>query len=150
MIVALSLLFLVTAFLGYRLWQIEKKMRVLFGGAQPKTLESLVGDHHRHLEKLRSESISLQKAVLSLESDFLKSVQKVGVVRFNPFADSGAGGDQSFAIALLDGDNNGVALSGIYVQGRPMMYAKPIERGASRYALSKEEQEALGQAGALN
>ncbi len=125
-------------------------MYVLFGGAQPKTLEALVGDHHGHLEKLRSESISLQKAVLSLESDFLKSVQKVGVVRFNPFADSGAGGDQSFAIALLDGDNNGVALSGIYVQGRPMMYAKPIERGTSRYALSKEEQEALGQAGALN
>ena len=103
----------------------------------------------QRLGVLRSESVELQKAVLALENNFLKSVQKIGVVRFNPFSDLGAGGDQSFAIALLDGGSNGFALSGIYVQGRPMMYAKPIEKGMSRYALSREEQEALSRAGSV-
>ena len=145
---ALGFLFLVVMGVCYRLWRIEKKMRVLFGGSTPKTLEALVGEHHNVLETLREQSHTLASAVTILEENFLRSVQKIGVVRFNPFANSGStGGEQSFAIALLDGNDNGIALSGIYVQGRPMVYAKPIEKGSSKYALSDEEKEALSRAG---
>jgi hypothetical protein len=66
------------------------------------------------------------------------------MVRFNPFSDTG--GDQSFVIALLDGKNNGVVFSSLYTRGQPLVYAKPIEAGASRYQLSKEEADALARA----
>jgi hypothetical protein len=143
----LIFLFVVAVFFGYRLYHVEKKLRTLFGGAKAKTLESLVGEHHQLLERLHGESGELQKAVFALEKNFLRSVQKVGIVRFNPFPDSG--GDQSFAIALLDGNDNGIALSSIYVHGTPMVYAKPIEKGDSKYALSQEEKDALGRASVL-
>lgn len=140
----LIFLFFAALFMGYRLYRVEKKLQVLFGGSKTKTLEALVGDHHKLLENLSNDSALLKKTVFALERDFLKSVQKVGIVRFNPFSDSG--GDQSFAIALLDGNDNGIAISGIYARGGPMVYAKPIEKGISKYSLSDEEKEALRRA----
>lgn len=147
---AVGLLSVFLIIFAFRLWRVERKLQVLFGGSREKSFEALVGEHHALIGTLQQESKAIQEAVGVLEESFLRSVQKVGVVRFNPFANSGgSGGDQSFAIALLDGNDNGIALSGIYVQGRPMVYAKPIEKGVSRYALSGEEEEALRRAGKI-
>lgn len=68
-------------------------------------------------------------------------LQKVGVVRYDAFAD--VGGGQSFSVALLDGDNNGIVFSGLYSRSDVRVYAKPIVAGASSVALTKEEQDAL-------
>ena len=72
------------------------------------------------------------------------SVQKVGFLRFNPFQDTG--GDNSFALALLDRENNGVILSSFYTREGVRIYAKQIENGASRQALSDEEKKVLEEA----
>ena len=72
------------------------------------------------------------------------SLQKIGVVRFNPFKDMG--GDQSFSIALLDFENNGLVLSSIYSREGNRIYAKPVKGGGSEYSLSEEEKEALDKA----
>jgi hypothetical protein len=68
----------------------------------------------------------------------------VGVVRYNAIANTGA--DLSFAIALLDQNNNGFVLNGIYSRDGSYTYAKPIENGQSKYNLSDEEKEALTKA----
>jgi hypothetical protein len=73
-----------------------------------------------------------------------KHIQRIGIVRFNPF--SGVGGDQSFSIALLDGDNNGITITSLYGKEGNRVYAKPIEGGKSQYQLSDEEQEAIRRA----
>jgi len=65
-------------------------------------------------------------------------------VRFNPFED--VGGDQSFAIALLDQHGNGLVLSSLHNRAETRVYAKPIQAGRSEYTLSAEEQQALAQA----
>jgi hypothetical protein len=70
--------------------------------------------------------------------------QRVGLVRFNPFGDTGS--DQSFSIALLDGRGEGLVLSGLYSRGGMRVYAKPVAGGRSEYALSDEEQQAISQA----
>ena len=70
-----------------------------------------------------------------------KTIQKVGMVRFNPFKE--AGGDQSFSIALLDADNNGLVITSHYGRESNRVYAKPIEGGTSRYQLSEEERQAI-------
>lgn len=137
----LGVLFLALLAIGLRLWHLEKRLKVLLGAGETKSIESHVLTHASEIEDLRKEAEYLRDFAGHLERKSLDAVQKIGMVRFNPFADSG--GDQSFVIVLLDAHDNGIALSSLYSQGRPMVYAKPIERGTSRYPLSGEEQDAL-------
>jgi hypothetical protein len=71
-------------------------------------------------------------------------VRHVGLVRFSPFHDTG--GDQSFALALLDGRRDGVVLTALHSRSDSRLYAKPIEGGASSYVLTGEEREAMSRA----
>jgi len=66
------------------------------------------------------------------------------MVRFNPFLETG--GDQSFAIALLDGNLDGIIITGLHTRETTRLYIKTVEKGKSRLELSKEEKEALSNA----
>jgi len=66
------------------------------------------------------------------------------VVRFNPF--SGVGSDQSFSIALLDSNDNGVVITSLYTRNENRVYAKPLKAGRSEYLLSAEEKNAIEKA----
>ena len=79
--------------------------------------------------------------VKNLDKDVTKCIQKVGIVRYNAFKDTGS--DLSFALALLDEENDGVVLNGIYSREMSNIYAKPIQKGKSTYTLSEEEKEAI-------
>ena len=76
-----------------------------------------------------------------LEARSRGSLQHVGLVRFNPFEDTGS--DQSFAIALLDAEANGIVLSSLHGRGGTRVFAKPIHAGQASHTLSDEEHEAL-------
>ena len=69
-------------------------------------------------------------------------VQKVAVVRYNAFHNVGS--DQSFSLALLDHDDNGVVISGIFGRESSTTYAKPVKFGTSDYVLTEEEEGAIG------
>ena len=79
-----------------------------------------------------------------IDNDIKGCTQKIGIVRYNAFKDTGS--DLSFTLALLDKYNNGVVLNGIYARDSSNIYAKPIENGASKYVLSDEEKEAINRA----
>lgn len=72
------------------------------------------------------------------------ALQHVGVIRYNPFHDTG--GDYSFAVALLDGAGAGVLLTGIYHRDQCRVYAKPVRAWTSEYELTEEERVAIEQA----
>ena len=93
------------------------------------------------VEKKNEEIISYYK---ELNDHISKCTQKVGMVRYNAFKDTGS--DLSFALALLNEHNDGVVLNGIYARDMSNIYAKPIENGESKYVLSNEEKEALNKA----
>lgn len=77
-----------------------------------------------------------------IEKTALSHFQKVNILRFNPFSDTG--GNQSFVIALLDRLNNGIILSSLHGRNQSRWYAKTIKNGlAVEHELSKEEQQAL-------
>ncbi len=80
-----------------------------------------------------------------LERDLQGVFARVGLVRFNPF-EGDTGGNQSFALALLDGRGDGFVLSSLHARAVTRMYAKAITNGSSEAALSTEESEALRQA----
>lgn len=93
------------------------------------------------VEKQNSEIISFCK---NLDEDVSKCIQKVGIVRYSAFKDTGS--DLSFTVALLDEKNNGIVFNGIYSREMSNIYAKPVENGNSSYTLSNEEIQAIEKA----
>ncbi|MBI2055742.1 MAG: DUF4446 family protein [Candidatus Sungbacteria bacterium] len=87
---------------------------------------------------------AIEPRLATLESVGNIAVQKVGFMRFNPFEHTG--GDQSFALALLDRESNGIILSSLYTRDGVRVYAKEVRRGTARHPLSNEEQQVLEQA----
>ncbi len=98
--------------------------------------------------ELEKKVNDLEILVESLKRENEKSIQKLGIVRFNPF--SNTGGDQSFSLALLDKKNNGTIITSFYSNEGSSVYAKPIENGKSTYILSDEEKEAIEKASGEN
>jgi hypothetical protein len=91
------------------------------------------------------EIVKLQEAVNQLEADGLLHYQRLGVVRFNPFSDTG--GSQSFTVAILDGKDNGIIMTSLYARTGNRWYIKHIKEGScSDVELSKEEQSAIKKA----
>lgn len=100
-----------------------------------------------HLDKVYAvarELDELQARAAVQEAVGRRSIQRVGLVRFNPFEDTG--GNQSFAVALLDGAGAGIVVSSLHSRTGTRVYAKAIVDGRSDGALSEEESEALRRA----
>jgi hypothetical protein len=101
----------------------------------------------RMLERseLESQEIGvLREKIASLGTDVESHLQQVGVVRYNAFDDTG--GDQSFAVALLDAHGNGAIFNGLYHRKDVRIYAKPVRDWKSTYSMSDEEIEAIRKA----
>jgi hypothetical protein len=94
---------------------------------------------------LRSESDELKNAISELNKDGRRHIQKLGLVRFNPFSDTG--GSQSFTMAVLDKDDSGLVMTSLYARTGNRWYVKEIHKGRGKeLALSKEEQAAIDKA----
>ncbi len=78
-----------------------------------------------------------------LENKLKDNIQNVEIIRFNPFKNDGIGGDQSFAITLLNKKGSGVIISSLYARDKVSVFAKPIENWQSKYELSEEEKKVL-------
>ena len=94
-------------------------------------------DRVQKVEDLNKEIIQYCE---SLDKTVDTCIQKIGIVRYNAFKDVGS--NLSFTLALLNNNNNGVVLNGIYSRDNSNIYAKPIKDGKSEYILSDEEKEA--------
>ncbi|MEA3344118.1 MAG: DUF4446 family protein [Patescibacteria group bacterium] len=107
---------------------------------EPQNMKEML-TYVKVLEKnIKEMSMELEK--LKKESKF--SIQKMGIVRYNPF--SSVGSNQSFSIALLDWHNNGTIITSLYSKDGSRVYGKPIEKGVSEYSLSQEEKKAIEKA----
>lgn len=96
------------------------------------------------VEKVEKENKEIEDYCDSLNKEIAKTIKKVGIVRYNAFKDTGS--DLSFALALLNENNDGVVLNGIYSREMSNIYAKPIKDGKSKYTISEQEQEAIDKA----
>lgn len=105
-----------------------------------KVIEKIVaGEAKNH-----SEIEELFRKNKLLEEDAQLHVQKVGLIRFNPFREMG--GDHSFSLALLDGRDTGVIVTGLHTRDRTRVYMKAIRGGKCEFELSDEEKKALTKA----
>ena len=111
---------------------------------EPKNLEEVL-DSFKNLEK-NFDKLSREIESLKKESKF--SIQRVGVVRYNPFKE--VGGNQSFSMALLDGNDSGIVITSLYSREGNRVYGKAIKDGQSQFMLTEEEKEAISRAKVQN
>lgn len=97
------------------------------------------------LKENRDEAKVLKEALKKIELENIHHIQKVGLLRFNPFGDTG--GDQSFVLAVLDGQSSGVVLTSLHNRGITRWYAKKVKSGkGADHQLSEEEEKAIREA----
>ncbi|EGT3615488.1 DUF4446 family protein [Clostridium perfringens] len=141
-LVLIQFILLIVAFRS--LSKVEKKFRRIMRGANNKNLEELINSYLDKVEEVKKDSAETVETNKMLKVQLEKCTQKVSVIRYKAFEDVGS--DLSFSVALLDGENNGVILTGIYGRDYSTTYAKPIDKGISRYDLSEEELHVLNAA----
>ncbi len=107
-------------------------------------IDEMLNKYMNSVDKVQKENKELAEYCKTIDKNMGKCLQKVGIVRYNAFQDTGS--DLSFTLALLDEDNNGVVLNGIYSREMSNIYAKPVENGKSPNTLSEEEKEAIKKA----
>ncbi|MCX6765452.1 MAG: DUF4446 family protein [Candidatus Moranbacteria bacterium] len=121
---------------------INKRSELFFAGKDGQNLEALIASHSKSLKELDKEIQELFEISNKINALSFRGLHKIGVIRFNPFKD--IGGDQSFAIALLDGKNSGIVISSLHTREGTRVYAKPVIRGESKkYPLTEEEKQAI-------
>lgn len=103
-------------------------------------LENYVKD----VEKVNNENKEIKEYCKTLSKMTDSCIHKIGLIRYNAYKDTGS--NLSFALALLNENNNGVVLNGIYSRDTSNIYCKTVKNGKSEYALSSEEEQAIGQA----
>jgi hypothetical protein len=143
--VAVIVLGIIVLWLMRQVSALRSRLRSLTRG-EDGDLGDVLGVHLDRVYELGREVDRLAARTGRLEAGAPRAFQRVGLVRFNPFEDTG--GNQSFALALLDGEGNGWVLSSLHARNGTRVYAKAIRGGRSDGALSDEETAAIKQASA--
>ena len=113
-----------------------------------KNIEEDLENYMYRVERVEIQNAEIISYCKNLDDEVAKCIQKVGIVRYSAFKDTGS--DLSFAVAMLDENNDGVVFNGIYSREMSNIYAKPVKKGVSEYTLSEEEKEAIRRAIEVN
>ena len=138
------LLFIISIILFSSVKKLEKKYKKMMRGVNNKNLEKALNDNLDNIEKALNRSEEAINECKSISNELKGCVNKVAIMRYKAFEDVGS--DLSFSIAILDSYNDGVIITGIYSRHDSTTYAKPIDKGISRYDLSEEELHVLNEA----
>src|SRR3989344_5182894 len=134
-------LFVITIFI----WKALSHYNRLVHGVTDKSFKSVMENLLKDLSIAKKDIEYLKLYCDKIQKDGTLHIQKIGLVRFNPFKDTG--GDQSFILSLVDGNDTGVIISGLYARSGTRWYAKRILKGKSiEHELSDEEKRALKEA----
>ncbi len=122
----------------------DSRLRGITRGAEGSSLEAVLDAHLDKVYDVSRELDELAARLAILEGAQRKAFQRVGLVRYNPFEETG--GNQSFALALLDAVGDGWVLSSLHARSGTRVYAKAIKAGKADAALSEEETAAITRA----
>ncbi len=123
---------------------LEYRLKRLFAGTKARNLEEMVVVVGKKINELEDKQEKIDKHLTIVDDRLNKSIRSIETIRFNPFVD--AGGNQSFAIAFMNDEKNGVVMSSLYARDRMSIFAKPIINGKSEFELSTEEKKVLEKA----
>lgn len=142
LIIILIFWLLVITFYGLRF---KKNYSTFTQGTNHKNLDEVLSSlvHEEHM--IKEDIAKIRTRCDKIEKDEGYHIQKIGLLRFNPFKDTG--GDQSFILALLDAHNSGIVITALYSRMGTRWFTKRIMQGKSTdHDLSDEEKKALSMA----
>ena len=142
-VVVLILLLAVLA-LARQTRRLDGRLAGLTRDSDGRSLEAVLDAHLDKVYEVSRELDELAARMAVLEEAQRRAFQRVGLVRYNPFEETG--GNQSFALALLDAGGDGWVLSSLHARSGTRVYVKAITSGRADTGLSDEETAALGQA----
>ena len=136
------ILLIIVIFCLYKILKINKNYIILMNKiGNGNDLDQFLKEYIDDMKEVKKDNSEIKAYYTKLDYDVNSCIQKIGLVRYNAFKDVGS--DLSFAIALLDNNNNGVVFNGLYGSESSNIYAKPIKNGESTYQLSNEEKYAI-------
>ena len=135
------ILLVVTLSLASKLKKLGKKRNAKLESDRVGDILDCLTEQHEAIESLDKQLADVLSRQFDQAETLARCLKNIGIVRFNAFDD--VGGEQSFAVVMLDSDRNGVAVSSIYGRQDSRVYAKAISKGQGERPLSGEEQKAL-------
>ncbi|MEO8468261.1 MAG: DUF4446 family protein [Chloroflexota bacterium] len=145
LVLALGLLSLVLVVVSIvqarRTRQLAARFEAITRGSEERSLEAILEAHLTRVHDAIRQVEAVEGRATVLERDLRRAFSRVGLVRYNPFEDTG--GNQSFALALLDDHGDGFVMSSLHTRNQTRVYAKGVRAGRPDSAMSAEEQEAL-------
>jgi len=142
--IVILVLVAINVFLLSYFYKTNKKIDALLENGKIKDFKDIFLSQKEKNIDLEKQIKEAFLKIKNLEDTCEKTIQKIGVVRFNPFNDMG--GDQSFVIALLDNKNDGFLISSLFIKEGSRVYTKAVKKGKSDHTLLKEETEAIERA----
>lgn len=126
-------------FLSFFVWRQNKFLKALFPKSGERDIRKKFEELVNAVEGFNDRLVSLDDKVTQVDVQGMQHIQKVELMRFNPFNETG--GDQSFAICLLDNEGSGIVVTSLHTRSGTRVFAKPVIKGRSgKYELSKEEE----------
>ena len=142
--VIVILLFIIVLVQGKAINNMESRYRKMMRGTSTQNLEELIINNLDSINESEEKSKECLKEIEDLKKKTKSCVQKIAITRYKAFEDIGS--DLSFSIAMLDENNDGLILTSIFGRNESTTYAKPVDKGISRYDLSEEELDVLNEA----
>ena len=142
--ILMIVMYLLMINLFYNLNYMKKRYKKMMIGVDGANLERLIIGCVDDAKAVSEENQEIKRNIEDIKALLQQAITKVAVVRFRAFEDMGS--DLSYAVAMLDSDNNGVIMSSIFGREDSRSYVKPITAGKSSYPMTDEEEDALKQA----
>ena len=148
LLILIVILFVLLFYVMANMKQRNKEISILLNGTSGADLEDIIMKRFAEMDAVKNNSRRLTKEHKEIQGYLGNCISKVALVKYDAF--EGMGGSLSFALALLDSDNNGVVLNCMHSREGCFNYAKEIIKGESYVALSEEEKEAIERAKTLD
>jgi hypothetical protein len=142
--VLIVLQFIMLANQSGRLNRLHKLLRSMLTGPEGEDLATQLERSMQESTAALEQGQALEKQMDALQATLQSCTQKCGIVRYDAHGD--VSGQQSFSLALLDGNDNGIIITALYGRHDTRCFGKTIKNAHPAQNLSDEETEALAQA----
>ncbi|MCR3761131.1 DUF4446 family protein [Clostridium felsineum] len=121
--------------------KLKKNYKKLMRGTSSENLEELINGYLNKVEQISEDAKEVKDIYGGIQAQVKTCIKNVAMVRYKAF--DNVGSDLSFSLVMLDDNYDGIIITSIYGRGESVVYAKPINKGLSRYDLSDEEKNIL-------
>lgn len=118
----------------------------LVKGSNKNSIEDSLVNIYKYIEGANTETVKIREQVKTLQDKMEKSPRGFGIVNFKAFDGVRSGGSNSFAVAFVNDQGNGIVLSTFHARDRVNVFSKEIINFKSSITLTDEEISALTKA----